>query len=149
MSRAVTPLLTGTAGGLLRSIYKFPMIGISALIYMLFWLVGMSYMMDAVVFMPTINGVEMPVSVGTSLILLACVALMIEVGKAADAANGGLTDMIFSIVLCIAMWLALFNLAGFASVTWLILTFMQTCDAIGGTIIGIKSSRRDYSGLVG
>lgn len=137
------------ASSTVKALYKLPTIGAAALVYALLYFVGVNYMIDAIVFNPVVNGVNVAITIGDILICMGTLALIVEMGKAADAANGGLTDAISSIILCVVMWLGFFNLTGFASTTWLILTFMQTCDAIGGTIVGVKSSRRDYSGLVG
>ena len=112
--------------------------------YLAYYLVGVIYMLDAVAFSPSFSGVEVPITIGDCLVLIGCGALMLEMGKAADAAASGLTDMVLSIILCVVAWLCLFNLGGFASATWLILTALQTADAIGNSIVAVKASRRDY-----
>lgn len=133
----------------IKRLYAIPMVGIAMAMYLAYYFVGVAYMMDAVAFSPSVNGVEVPITIGNCLVLIACAALTLEMGKAADAAAGGLADMILSIILCIVSWLCFFNLAGFASVTWLILVALQTADAIGNSIVAVKASRRDYGVPIG
>ena len=147
--KRIFPFIGAAAVAGIKRLYAIPMVGIAMAMYLAYYVVGVGSMMDAVAFSPSFSGVEAPITIGNCLVLIACGALTLEMGKAADAAAGGLADMILSIILCVISWLCLFNLSGFASATWLILTALQTADAIGNSIVAVKASRRDYGVPIG
>ena len=138
------PIIAASAVSAGRRIYSIPMISISMGMYFFYYMIGSVYLIDAVMLDLEFSGVDVGLTIGDVLILIAAASLTLEMGKAADSINSGLTDMVLSIILAMIAWLCLFNLPGFASATWLILTALQTADAIGGSIVAVKSSRRDY-----
>lgn len=90
------------------------------------------------------SGASVGLTAGGSLIFIAIACLILEVLKATATGTRSLIDQTLSVFLLGASGVAFLLVPAFGTIDWALLVALQLADVLLGTIVGIKTARRDF-----
>jgi hypothetical protein len=90
------------------------------------------------------SGAYFGLTAGGSLILIGIACLILEVLKATATGTRSLIDQTLSVFLLGAAGVAFLLVPAFGTIDWALLVALQLADVLLGTMVGIKTARRDF-----
>lgn len=96
---------------------------------------------------PMPSGTDWKITWGDLLLMFSLIMLCIEVIKATYTRGSGLADQALSIVLLIVFLVEFLLVPAATTSVFFLITLMAVIDVVAGSIIGIRTARRDFGGL--
>lgn len=90
------------------------------------------------------SGAYFGLTAGGSLIFIGIACLILEVLKATATGARSLVDQTLSVFLLGAAGVAFLLVPAFGTIDWALLVALQLADVLLGTMVGIKTARRDF-----
>lgn len=98
---------------------------------------------------PMPSGTDWKITWGDLLLIFSLIMLGIEVIKATYTRGSGLADQALSIVLLIVFLIEFLLVPAATTSVFFLITLMAVIDVVAGSIIGIRTARRDFGGDFG
>lgn len=98
---------------------------------------------------PMPSGTDWKITWGDLLLIFSLIMLGIEVIKATYTRGSGLADQALSIVLLIVFLVEFLLVPAATTSIFFLITLMAVIDVVAGSIIGIRTARRDFGGDFG
>jgi hypothetical protein len=128
--------------GVLRMV---PLIGLVAAIYAILAISGVDVPARQMTTLSLPSGAAWSFAIGDLLLLLAIIALYIEVLKATRTSQASVADHVLSLLAFIISLIGFLLVPALGTSTFLLILVMALFDVIAGFTITISSARRDFS----
>lgn len=90
------------------------------------------------------SGDRIGLTVGGGLIVFAVLMLILETIKSTATGVRAMMDHVLSVLLLMTGFALMLMVPGFGSLTFALLVLFQLADVVLGTIVGVKTARRDF-----
>lgn len=137
------------------SIRAMPMLVLSLILYNAMAFIPTDTGDPGAIFKQDLFGIPMPsgeywsITWGDVLLIFSLIMLGIEVIKATYTRGSGLADQALSIVLLILFLIEFLLVPAAATSVFFLIALMAVVDVVAGSIIGIRTARRDFGGDFG